>query len=203
VSRAASGVVLAPAPCRAAVVPPPRRGVLVPVTRRARLRLGAVFGLLGAITVTPATFAAEPLLVTYPSLTTAAALAAAQAALAGCRKDGYIVSVAVVDRGGVMLALLRDNLAGRHTPDTAVAKAATAASFRMDTRDLAEGTQPGKATSGIRALPGVVAVGGGIPIQAKGQLVGAIGVSGAPGGDADHACARAGVASIQDALELE
>jgi uncharacterized protein GlcG (DUF336 family) len=147
--------------------------------------------------------AADPLLVTYPTLATGAALTAAQAALAQCRKDGYTVSVAVVDRGGVTLALLRDNLAGRHTPDTATAKAATAASFRMDTRELALGTQAGKATSGIRFVPGVIAVAGGVPIQAKGRLVGAIGVSGAPGGDADHACARAGIAAIQDALELE
>jgi uncharacterized protein GlcG (DUF336 family) len=147
--------------------------------------------------------AAEPLVVTYPTLSTHAALTAAQAALAQCRKDGYVVSVAVVDRAGVPLALLRDNLAGRHTPDTAIGKAATAASFRMDTRELAEGTQAGKSTSGIRFVPGVIAVGGGVPIQAKGQLVGAIGVSGAPGGDADHACARAGASAIQDALELE
>jgi uncharacterized protein GlcG (DUF336 family) len=150
-----------------------------------------------------AALAADALLVTYPTLATGAALTAAQAALAQCRKDGYTVAVAVVDRGGVTLALLRDNLAGRHTPETAMAKASTAASFRIDTRELAEGTQAGKAASGIRAVPGVIAVGGGVPIQAKGQLVGAIGVSGAPGGDADHACARAGVAAIQDALELE
>lgn len=157
----------------------------------------------GAALDTGSALAADPLLVTYPTLATGAALTAAQAALAQCRKDGYTVTVAVVDRGGATLALLRDNLAGRHTPDTATAKAATAASFRMDTRELAEGTQAGKATSGIRFVPGVIAVGGGVPIQAKGQLVGAIGVSGAPGGDADHACARAGIAAIQDALELE
>jgi uncharacterized protein GlcG (DUF336 family) len=166
-----------------------------------RMRAIVVVG-LGAACAGSA-WCAEPLVVTYPTLATGAALSAAQAALAQCRKDGYVVSVAVVDRAGVPLALLRDNLAGRHTPDTAIGKAATAASFRMDTRELAEGTQAGKSTSGIRFVPGVIAVGGGVPIQAKGQLVGAIGVSGAPGGDADHACARAGVAAIQDALELE
>lgn len=141
-------------------------------------------------------------LATYSTLSTAAALQAAQAALAHCQKAGYMVSVAVVDRAGHPLALLRDNLAGAHTPRTATGKAATAASFRMDTTTLAAQTQAGP-QSGIRALPDVVAVGGGIPISAKGALVGAIGVSGAPGGDADDACAKAGAAAIGDALELD
>jgi len=141
-------------------------------------------------------------LATYSTLTTAAALQAAQAALAHCQKAGYTVSVAVVDRGGHPLALLRNNLAGAHTPRTATGKATTAASFRMDTTTLAAQTQAGP-QSGIRALPDVVAVGGGIPISAKGALVGAIGVSGAPGGDADDACAKAGAAAIADALELD
>lgn len=146
---------------------------------------------------------APKLLATYSILTTAAALQAAQAALATCQKAGYTVGVAVVDRAGTPLAVLRDNLAGAHTPRTATGKAATAASFRVDTTELAVQTQAGRPQSGIRALPDVVAVGGGLPISAKGALVGAIGVSGAPGGDADEVCAKAGVAAIADALELE
>lgn len=146
--------------------------------------------------------AAQKSLATYSTLATGAALQAAQAALAHCQKGGYTVSVAVVDRGGHLLALLRDNLAGAHTPRTATGKATTAASFRMDTGTLAKETQGG-AQSGIRALPDVVAVGGGLPINAKGALVGAIGVSGAPGGDADEGCAKAGIAAINDALELD
>ncbi|MCE7878995.1 MAG: hypothetical protein DYH14_17135 [Betaproteobacteria bacterium PRO3] len=73
----------------------------------------------------------------------------------------------------------------------------------MATTDLARETQSGRPASGIRALPGVVAVGGGLVIEAKGALLGGIGVSGAPGGDADDACAKAGIAAISDALELE
>lgn len=161
----------------------------------------AVVATLLAVSTTAA--AAAPLVVTQPSLSTRAALAIAQAALARCQQDGYTVSVAVVDRAGTVLALLRDNLAGAHTPGTATGKASTAASFRLDTLALAASTQAGRPSSGIRALPGVVAVGGGVPIEAKGRLVGAVGVSGAPGGDADDACARAGVAAIRDDLELE
>jgi uncharacterized protein GlcG (DUF336 family) len=150
-----------------------------------------------------ATCAAQKLAVSYPTLTTQAAAQAAQAALARCDKDGYTVAVAVVDRGGQPLALLRNNLAGAHTSQTAIGKAATAVSFRTDTTELAASSQPGRPASGIRNLPNVVAVGGGMIIRAKGALVGGIGISGAPSGDADDACAKAGIAAISDALELE
>ena len=146
---------------------------------------------------------AQKLIVNYPTLTTAAGLKAAQAALARCQKDGYTVAVAVVDRAGRPLVLLRDDLAGTHTTPTAIRKAATAVSFRTNTAELAATTQAGKPSSGIRELPGVVAIGGGLMIQAKGSLLGGIGVSGAPNGDADDTCAKAGVAAIGDALELE
>jgi uncharacterized protein GlcG (DUF336 family) len=146
---------------------------------------------------------AQRMLNSYVTLSTTAAQQAAQASLARCQKDGFTVAVAVVDRGGQPLVLLRDNLAGPHTTRTAINKAATAVSFRTDTTELAATTQPGKAASGIRALPDVVAVGGGLLIRAKGAIVGGIGVSGAPGGDSDDACAKAGIAAISDAIELE
>lgn len=146
---------------------------------------------------------AQKLLANYPTLTTTAALKAAQEALARCDKDGYTAAVAVVDRGGHALVLLRNGLAGPHTVRTAIGKAATAVSFRIDTTELARETQSGRPASGIRELPDVVAVGGGLMIRAKGALVGGIGVSGAPGGDADDACAKAGIAAISDDLELE
>jgi uncharacterized protein GlcG (DUF336 family) len=136
-------------------------------------------------------------------LTPEAALKAAQAALAKCRAGGYQVSVAVVDRMGVVQVLLRDRYAGAHTPRMARSKAYTAVSFRTNTTELAEATQPGRPSSGIRDLPGVVAVGGGLQVEAGGSLLGAIGVSGAPGGREDDACAAAGIAAIRDDLELE
>ncbi len=146
---------------------------------------------------------AQKMLANYTTLSTAAAQQAAQAALARCQKDGYTVAVAVVDRGGQPLAVLRDNLAGAHTTQTAVSKAATAVSFRTDTTELAAATQPGKPQSGVRQLPNVAALGGGLMIRAKGSLVGGIGVSGAPLGDVDDVCAKAGIAAINDAIELE
>jgi uncharacterized protein GlcG (DUF336 family) len=136
------------------------------------------------------------------SITPEAALKAAQAALASCAKGGYQVSVAVSDRAGHPLVMLRDRFAGPHTPQTATGKAYTALSFKLDTSSFARVTEAGQPSSGIRQLPGVVAIGGGRPIEAAGSLVGAIGVSGAPNGELDDACARAGIAAIADELDL-
>jgi uncharacterized protein GlcG (DUF336 family) len=135
-------------------------------------------------------------------LTPETALKAAQAALARCRAGGYQATVAVVDRMGVVQVLLRDRFAGPHTTDMATAKAYTAVSFRTNTTELAEATQSGRAQSGIRNRPGVAAVGGGLTIEAGGSLLGAIGVSGAPGGREDDACAAAGIAAIREDIEL-
>lgn len=136
------------------------------------------------------------------TITPEAALKAAQAALASCRAAGFQVSVAVTDRAGHPLVMLRDRFAGPHTPQTATGKAYTALSFKLDTSSFARVTEAGQPSSGIRQLPGVVAVGGGRTIEAAGSLVGAIGVSGAPNGDLDDACARAGIAAIAEDLEL-
>ena len=94
---------------------------------------------------------------------------------------------------GVVQALVRDRYAGPHTPDMATAKAYTAVSFRTTT-ELAEASQPAW-RAGIRHRPGVAAVGGGMMIEAGGSLLGAIGVSGAPGAPEDDACAAAGIAA--------
>ena len=135
-------------------------------------------------------------------LTPDTALKAAQAALKRCRDDGFQVSVALVDRMGVAQVMLRDRFAGPHTPPMAIDKAWTAVSFRTDTTQLAASTQPGQPQSGIRNRPRVAAVGGGLIIEAGGALLGAIGISGAPGGREDDACAAAGIAAIRDELEL-
>jgi uncharacterized protein GlcG (DUF336 family) len=139
---------------------------------------------------------------TVKLLTPEAALTAAQAAIAHCRQAGHQVTVAVVDRSGLVQVLLRDRFAGAHTIDIAPQKAWTAASFRMSSAALAAESQAGKAMSGIRAAPRVMAIGGGQIIEAGGAVLGAIGVSGAPGGEADDACALAGIKAIADAIEF-
>jgi uncharacterized protein GlcG (DUF336 family) len=145
---------------------------------------------------------AQESLVTYKLLSPELALDSARAALAECRKRGYQVAVAVVDRFGVTQVMLRDRFAGAHTPTTASGKAWTAASFRTGTSALIAISQPGMPQAGLRDLPGAVILGGGMVIEGGGSMVGAIGVSGAPGGDADDACAKAGIDAIRDKLDF-
>jgi len=145
---------------------------------------------------------AEEGLVAYKSLSPELALDLARAALDSCRARGYQVAVAVVDRFGVTQVMLRDRFAGPHTPSTATGKAWTAATFKTSTTELNAISQPGMMQAGIRDLPGTVIIGGGLIVDAGGSLVGAVGVSGAPGGDADETCARAGIEAIRDKLEF-
>ena len=134
------------------------------------------------------------------SLTPEVAVQLTQATLEACRAEGYQVAVAVVDRGGNLQALIRDRFAGPHTPVTAERKAYTALSFKANTTDLAASTQPGMASSGTRGIPKVLMLGGGVMIESGGSLLGAIGVSGAPSGEADQMCAEVGLEAIEDVL---
>lgn len=162
--------------------------------KRTTLTLAAL-ALTGSALAQDATFQTK-------SLTPEAAQQAARAALESCRKQGYQVTVAVVDRSGLVQVLLRDRYAGAHTIDIATNKAWTAASFRQSTLDFGRETQAGKPMSGIRHHPRVIAAGGGLTIEGGGSLLGAIGVSGAPGGEADESCAKAGIKAIADSIEL-
>ena len=145
---------------------------------------------------------AQDALITYKSLNPELALELARATLAGCQQRGYQVAVAVVDRFGVPQVMLRDRFAGPHTPATASGKAWTAVTFRTNTTELQAISEPGMVQAGIRNLPGAVIIGGGIIVEAAGSLVGAVGVSGAPGGEADDACAKFGIAAIRDKLDF-
>ncbi len=136
-------------------------------------------------------------------MTPETALAAARAAMDDCRRQGYQVTVVIVDRFGIVQVVLRDRFAGVHTVRVATDKAWTAASFRIASAALGEETQAGKSMSGLRNHPRVMAIGGGQAIESGGSVLGAIGVSGAPGGEADDSCAGAGVRAISDALELQ
>jgi uncharacterized protein GlcG (DUF336 family) len=142
---------------------------------------------------------AEEGLVTFKSLSPDLALALARAALADCQKRGYQVAVAVVDRFGVTQVMLRDRYVGAFAITTATGKAWTAVNFRNNTADVVAITPP---DTGVRALPGATVSPGGVMVEAGGMLVGAVGVSGAPGGDKDEACAKAGIAAIRDKLDF-
>jgi uncharacterized protein GlcG (DUF336 family) len=139
---------------------------------------------------------------TIQLMTPETALKAALAGLKECRSIGYQVSIAVVDRTGQTQVILRDRFAGMHTIEAATNKAWTAVSFKTNTTQFAENTQSGKESSGIRNIPKVLAIGGGMMVEIGGSLFGAIGVSGAPNGAGDDKCVIAAIASIKEDLEM-
>jgi uncharacterized protein GlcG (DUF336 family) len=122
---------------------------------------------------------------------------AIQASLDACTKDGYRVSVSVVDRAGILRAMTRGDEAGSHTVDSSRKKAYTAASFRRPTTELAELVNKAPVLQGLREINDqVLMLGGGLPIEIGGEIVGGIGVGGAPGAHLDDACAQAGLDAI-------
>ena len=122
---------------------------------------------------------------------------AAAASLAECEKGGYNVSVAIADRGGNLKVLLRGDGAGPHTTDSSFRKAYTAASLRRSTLHLAELIAKVPSIQALRDMNDrILILGGGLPIELEGEVVGGIGVGGAPGGHLDEACAAAGLASL-------
>ena len=155
-----------------------------------------------ALALAPLAHAADSATYTVRQITEDTALKAAQAALASCRRSGYQVAVAIVDRSGLAQVVLRDRFAGAHTIEVSTDKAWTAASTRTSTAEIQRITAPAEKMSGLRNVPRIVALAGGLPIEAGGSVLGAIGVSGAPGGEADEACAKAGLAAIADDLEF-
>ena len=122
---------------------------------------------------------------------------AIQASLDACKKDGYKVSVSVVDRAGVLRAMVRADGAGSHTVDSSKKKAYTAASLRRPTTELAELINKVPTLEALREINDqVLMLGGGLPIEIGGEIVGGIGVGGAPGAHLDDACAQAGLDAI-------
>lgn len=116
-----------------------------------------------------------------------------------CRKDGYNVSAVVLDRAGNVQAALRDTLASRHTLEIAERKAGMAIMSGSDTgsfRDARADIRPE-----LNHMQGLIVMAGGLPVRSAGSLVGAVGVSGAPGGEKDAACAEAALKALSDRLE--
>ncbi len=144
----------------------------------------------------------ETALVQFRSLKPEVALDLAMATLEACRAEGYQVAVVVVDRAGLEQVVLRDRYAGPHTVSTATRKAWTSVSFRAGTLELAELTGSDPKFGGLREVTGALFLGGGLPVEAAGTIVGGIGVSGAPAPDLDEACAEAGLDAISDRLDF-
>lgn len=121
----------------------------------------------------------------------------ASGAIAACRKQGIQISVSVVDRNGVLQVTMRDTIAAPITVKISLRKAFTAANFNAATSSLGD-----LSNTPLGRVEPLVMYAGGLPIQAGGQLLGAVGVSGAPSGVTDEACAQAGLDTVIDDLEM-
>ena len=137
-------------------------------------------------------------LITQKNISLAMAQTIAQAALAQCESMGFKVSVAVVDRGGLTIVMLRGDGAGLHTPEGAERKAYTARTFSQPSADFVKRLSDRPDTVGSRQYTRVLALGGGLPVKAGNEVVGAVGVSGSPG--KDDVCSQAGIDKVADQL---
>jgi uncharacterized protein GlcG (DUF336 family) len=138
------------------------------------------------------------------NISTDLALAAATAALEAARSRGYPrIAIAVANRSGQVVVLLRSDEGGPHLIDSARRKAYTAASMNARTSKASKAIddRSGEPDPHLVYLNEVLIVGGGVPIHAGGELVGAIGCAGAPGSVHDEECADAGIAAIAASLK--
>ena len=139
-------------------------------------------------------------LLEHKDLSLALALTIATTAADTCKAQGYRVSVTVVGRDGQVIVLLRGDNASPHTVENSRRKAYTARTFRIPSGEFAKRVKDNPTTGAVH-LSGVVAAQGALPIMLGDDVVGAVGVSGAPGGEKDEACAKAGLDKVADQLK--
>ena len=125
----------------------------------------------------------------------------AAATVAACSADKFNVTATVVDRAGAVRAVHRADNAGPHTLTSSQAKAFTSASAKNTTLAMMEGAQKNPAAANLTQIPGFLLLGGGVPVKVGDEVIGAVGVGGAPGGHLDEKCAVAGIAAAQDMLK--
>ena len=139
-------------------------------------------------------------LVTHKDLSAATALAIAETAIATCKTNGYAVSVSIVGRAGEVILQVRGDGTGPHTMENSFRKAYTSRTFRQTSGDFAKRFKDDPQLS-LVWLTNVVAAQGALPIKAGDDVIGAVGVSGAPGGEKDEACVKAGIDKVADQLK--
>jgi uncharacterized protein GlcG (DUF336 family) len=157
-----------------------------------------------AVLASLSVLAASPALAQAPqvekNVSMAMALAIIQGTLEQCTKDGYKVSVVIVDKAGNVAASVRGDGTNPHTMEFGRLKAYTARTRGQTSLEFMKVTSdPNNAY--LKQIPNTVAVGGGVPIKVGNEVIGAVGVSGAPGGEKDEVCANAGIAKVADALK--
>jgi uncharacterized protein GlcG (DUF336 family) len=165
-------------------------------THAAAMATALTVGLV-AVTATAPALAEDPMTVSVKRLSLDTAQKIARATIDACREKGIQIGVTVVDRDGVVQAQLRDTIAAPITVPISFKKAYTAVNFNADTSALAE-----RADTPVGRQDFLVMSAGGVTISVGGALIGGVGVSGAPAGETDEECAKAGVAAVQDDLEM-
>jgi uncharacterized protein GlcG (DUF336 family) len=162
----------------------------------------AILSMLSVVAAPPALSAAKsehPLTVPIMRMSLDTALRIGQAAIDKCRKEGVQVTVTVVDRGGHAQIVLRDTLSMDVSIPISHKKAYTAMEFNAPTSELEKRYA---AANGVGKIDELLMSAGGIPINVGGNIIGGIGVSGAPSGATDEACAQAGFDAVRDDLEM-
>lgn len=144
---------------------------------------------------------AAPLVRTERNLSLELANQIATASVAACTGAGYNVTVTVVDRAGGVRAVQRADNAGPHTLEASRLKAYTSASAKSSTLAMMEGAQKNPAAANLVHIPGYLLLGGGVPVKAGNEVIGAVGVGGAPGGHLDEQCAMAALDKLKGQLQ--
>ena len=161
-----------------------------------RVRLAALAS-LSILAVSPALAQAPQV---EKNVSMAMALAIIQGTIEQCTKDGYKVSVVIVDKAGNVAASVRGDGTNPHTMEFGRLKAYTSRTRGQTSLEFMKLTSD-PANAYLKQIPNTVAVGGGVPIKVGNEVIGAVGVSGAPGGEKDEVCANAGIAKVADALK--
>ncbi len=156
--------------------------------------------LTAAALMTTASHSDEPMALPIQRLQMDVATKIAQTAIADCRKKGLSIGVTIVDRGGHPQVVMRDTLAMPITVPISRQKAYAAMNFNVPTSELENRFS---SPSSVGKLDGIILSAGGLPINAASTILGGIGVSGAPSGETDEACAQAGLDAISTDLEME
>ena len=160
-----------------------------------RLTLLASAATIAASLATPA----SAQLLQRKDLSFSMAVQIAEGALAECRKNNWPSSAVVVDRGGDVMVMMRDDNAGPHTMENARRKAYTARTFKMTTEKFAEMMEKEPVRRQQATLPGVIGIPGGVPLKVGNDVIGGVGVSGSPG--KDEQCVQAGIDKVKQYLQ--
>jgi uncharacterized protein GlcG (DUF336 family) len=139
-------------------------------------------------------------LLSHKDLTASIAIAIVQTAIETCKANGYAVSATVVGRNGEIVVQVRGDNTGPHTIENSFRKAYTARTFRAASGALVDRLKADP-TLGLIHLTNVIANQGALPIKVGDEVIGAVGASGAPGGEKDEACVKAGIDKVADQLK--